>query len=84
MFISAKVEQIDHLDADNQVVVRLLANLIRAELTNDLDRVVKLLRFYGNKDWFIYRGGNHVALHLKSGDDRRMLIAYFSNDRSIA
>jgi hypothetical protein len=24
-------------------------------------------------DWFIYRGGNHVAIHVLSGDDRRVL-----------
>jgi len=69
----AEVQQIDHLSADDQIVVKCLRNLCAVE-QGGLDRIEALLRFYGSKQWFVYRGGSHVALHQKSGDDRRMLL----------
>lgn len=67
--LTAVLEQLSHLDSDQQVI----ANALRRLVSNspDLDAAEQTLRNY--TDWFIYRGGNHVAVSLASGDSRRIL-----------
>ena len=65
------IETLYHLTTDEISAVSCVASGCRA--ADDLDSVEVTLRFYF-RNWFVYRGGNHVALHRTADDDRRVLI----------
>ena len=70
MTIQAELQEIEHLDNDQGICARAAKRL--AEDTFTLDVAEARLRLYF-PGWFVYRGGHHIAMHLKSGDPRRVL-----------
>lgn len=63
------IEEVQHLTSDEQTCIRCTAGT-RFE---NLDQAEAEIRgWFGN--WFVYRGGNHVALHRSKDDDRRILL----------
>lgn len=70
--LDVKMEQTAHLNADERGIVGTAIDMVRTDAKN-LPDAERLLRHYA-PDWFVYRGGAHVALHLKSGDFRRILL----------
>lgn len=69
--MNAQIENTAHLNSDDVFVARAARNIAQHQCKS-LDDAEKQLRFYF-KGWFIYRGGNHIAMHRASGDDRRVL-----------
>lgn len=70
--INITIENIDHLNADDATVVRCIAS---TGWFNSLDQFAAECRGWLGRDWLVYQGGSHVAIHRTSGDDRRVLIA---------
>jgi hypothetical protein len=74
--VSIKIEQTDHLDSEDMALLTSIVGMVgaAAETGRTLRDVEKALRWALRGIWYIYRGGNHVALHRKSGDARRIAI----------
>ena len=71
MTLTATLEATNHLSGDDQIAARCGRQLASEQKTlDDAERYLRAV-FFG---WFVYRGGNHIALHRKAGDDRRVLI----------
>jgi hypothetical protein len=66
-----EIAHTEHLTAAQAEAVRTAA----AANFETLDEAAETLRSTF-PSWFIYRGGNHVALHLASGDSRRVLVIH--------
>jgi hypothetical protein len=66
-----KIEEVAHLSPDQLAIVELVSY----SWAKTLEEFYNETRAQLSNSWFVYRGSNHVALHLKSGDDRRCLIA---------
>jgi hypothetical protein len=71
--MQATIENIDHLTRDEQTAVKIVASTINTPIKcksrEDALNWTRLL-----EPWFIYEGGNHLAVHRASGDTRRILI----------
>jgi len=67
-----KIEEVAHLSPAQLAIVELVSYSWAKTLEEFYNETRAQL---SNSSWFVYRGSNHVALHLKSGDDRRCLIA---------
>lgn len=66
-----KIEEVAHLSPAQLAIVQVISY----SWAKTLEDFYNETRAQLNNSWFVYRGGSHVALHLKSGDDRRCLIA---------
>jgi hypothetical protein len=70
--MQAIVEMIDHLTREEQSLVKCVAKAINTTKVcadmNDALLWARLLPF------FIYQGGNHIAVHAQSGDPRRIML----------
>lgn len=60
-----------HLTLDENMAICAAASGCRA--AEDLDAAETNLRSLF-RNWFVYRGSNHVALHRTANDDRRVLL----------
>ena len=69
--MNAQIETTEHLTKDEVTAVQSIASTI-ASRTQTLEHALEWLACF--KSWFIYRGGNHIALHKASGDNRRILL----------
>jgi hypothetical protein len=67
--MKATIENINHLTRDEQSAVKVIASTINSK--QDFEWIQLLNPF------FIYRGGNHIAVHQSSGDSRRILLVTF-------
>ena len=69
--MNAQLEHINDLSGDDQIAVDAAQRIAAAG--KSLDDVEKHLRhvFFG---WYVYRGGNHVALHRSFGAPRALLV----------
>jgi hypothetical protein len=66
-----KIEDVAHLSPDELAIVQVVSY----SWAKTLKEFYNETRAQLSSSWYVYRGGSHVALHLKSGDDRRCLIA---------
>ena len=66
-----KAETLTHLTEDEQSAIHTLT--LQASYFRTLDRAQEELRAWF-PDWFIYRGGHHIALHRTANDERRCLL----------
>ena len=76
--MKCNIETTDHLNHEDTIAALNEAADMQRDIALDvhdctLDFVETHLRrvFRG---WFVYRGGNHVALHRTVNDDRRVMI----------
>lgn len=69
--MKATIEETNHLTRDELTAVKTMRSAIENQCRNFDDVKGWLLCLTG---WFIYSGGNHIALHKKSGDTRRVMI----------
>lgn len=69
--MKATIENISHLTRDEQTAVKCVASAINtARVSADMNDA---LTWANLLPFFIYQGGNHIAVHQKSGDSRRIL-----------
>jgi hypothetical protein len=66
------IENTSHLTSDEQTMIRCIA---QSGFYSDLEHFAKECCALLGREWLVYRGGSHVAIHRTSGDDRRILIA---------
>jgi hypothetical protein len=66
-----KIENLGHLTKKEVSLVSLIAS----SFAKNLEQFYNETKAQVGEDWFVYRGGSHVALHRESGDSRRCLIA---------
>lgn len=71
MALTATLEQTAHLSSDDNLVANAARHFTRTQCRTLDEAEEKLKEFFHG--WFVYRGGNHVAMHRTSGDDRRIL-----------
>lgn len=66
------IENITHLTDDEKSMIRCIAQPgFYASLEHFAKECCALL----GREWLVYRGGSHVAIHRNAGDDVRILIA---------
>jgi hypothetical protein len=71
--MKAILENIDHLSKDEQAAVKVIASTINTP--NKCDNMEKAFEWASVlSPWFIYQGGNHIAVHANNGDTRRILL----------
>ena len=66
-----KIEEVAHLSPAQLAIVQVVSY----SWAKTLEEFYNETRAQLSANWYVYRGGSHVALHLKSGDDHRCLIA---------
>ena len=69
--MKATIEETAHLTRDEKNAVSIIAKTIEHQTRNLTDAKVWMQDLKG---WFIYQGGNHLALHKASGDPRRIML----------
>jgi hypothetical protein len=71
--MKATLENIKHLTRDEQSAVKVIASTINTP--SKCDSMEKALEWASVlSPWFIYQGGNHIAIHAKNGDPRRIML----------
>ena len=68
--MNVTLEETTHLNREELSIAEIIADTIRTRCTT-LDQAIEWTACLSG--WFVYRGGSHIAVHLKSGDDRRIM-----------
>lgn len=69
--MKATIEETEHLTLDEKNAVSIIAKTIEHQTKTLTDAKLWMQVLKG---WFIYQGGNHLALHKASGDPRRIML----------
>lgn len=65
------IENVPHLTADEQAMIRSIARTDYGHLGNAADQI----RAWVGRDWFVYEGGSHLALHRTQDGPRVLIVA---------
>lgn len=73
------IENLDHLPVEDQQAVRATFEFMQGTKPTSFKTLHEEIgRWAARRGWFLYRGGNHLALHRRSGDPKR--VVFVTND----